>query len=185
MEGTRHEKAVMVIVSYVLGFTTAFIAFGVNEMYGGNISGVQIDSSSLQIFGDNTISDSRVKVGFTEEGLFAVTKHYNRLLSANKNVLSASAISSVDASGFHYSISDAKASDDGQFIYFCEQVSKDSEDCYPYVYSLIQDAVHPVRVNGKLLEMSVLNTESSWSGNSYLTLTTFSSINADEPWMLQ
>ena len=32
LEGHRHEKVVLIITSYVIGFTTAFIAFGINQL---------------------------------------------------------------------------------------------------------------------------------------------------------
>ena len=32
MEGTRNERVIMVMAAYVIGFTTAFIAFGLNQM---------------------------------------------------------------------------------------------------------------------------------------------------------
>ena len=39
LEGSRHEKVIIVLASYVIGFLTAYIAFGINSTYAQNTVG--------------------------------------------------------------------------------------------------------------------------------------------------
>jgi hypothetical protein len=187
MEGTRHEKIVLVLVSYVIGFITAFIAFGMKGeatavvVSTNNTSTELVQNATPQNEQDLRITD----VGFGSDGLFVMTDMYERIVSADKNALSANVIStSEDIPGFYYSIIDAEASRDGKFAYFCEQRVADAESCYPYVYSIDDDTVHAVSVDGQVYTSPIASHESSWSEDGSLILNSLASSDSQYPWIL-
>ena len=181
MEGTRHEKIAIIIASYVIGFTTAFIAFGINQP--DSRMQVQIQggqNNSAQQVSDNDITS----VGYGNDGLFVITSGYERLLSAKASTLGASAISSKGTSGYYYKIVDAEASRDGRFVYFCEQLTQDAETCDPYVYAVEDDSLHMVKADGSAYKSPVATHESAWSDDNDLVLNSMSSAVKDTPWLL-
>lgn len=183
MEGTRHEKVALVAIAYLIGFITAFIAFGVNKIHTGSETLViRHDTSNAEI--QTEAHNAITSVGLDEEGLFAVTSQRERLLSADRDILNASVISSTGEPGFYYSIIDAEASRNGQFAYFCEQLLEEAAECDPYVYELATDMLHPVRMDGELFKPNSNEHTSLWTEDSLLMLNGAVSSDPAQPWNL-
>jgi hypothetical protein len=183
MEGTRHEKIALIVISYVIGFTSAFIAFGVNKIDSGErfipIEDVQAMNSDV-----SDTHHSELSVGVGEEGLFVITKDKERILSANKNLLEASVISSEPISGFFYNIIEAEASRDGNFVYFCEQLMEEDAHCDPYVYSVLDDTLYRVTFEDEKIQPLILAHDSTWTDESTLILNSAVSVDPGQPWKL-
>ena len=183
MEGTRHERIALVIAAYVIGFITAFIAFGV-----GNVSQTDIDSTGVvKNATAQQIQSERKKtsVGIGEDGLFVITAQGERMLSANMQSLGANIIASANGEpGFYFSIIDAEASPNGTYVYFCEQLTEKSEVCDPYIYSLQSDTIYPVKVDGDRYEASIADHNSAWMDESTLVLNGATSLDQMKPWVL-
>lgn len=182
MEGTRHEKVALIIAAYIIGFTTAFIAFGLfksGTFEQTTFVPVQVTRANV---GDLSF---KTNVGLEEDGLYAVTSNYDRILSADKRALTASAISSlVDGSGYHYRIIDAEASRNAKFVYYCEQLSAEAPTCDAFVYDLEKDVVHPVTINGEVASYPVDEHNSYWLGGSTLHVNGATSADGNKPWVL-
>ena len=148
MEGTRHERVALVVAAYVIGFITAFIAFGIGGQKDVEMKNKQagIHNAAAQTI---VSEQNPVSVGIGEDGLFVITDTGERMLSASQQSLNASLISSAGVPGMYYSIIDAEASHNGVHVYFCEQLTADSETCDPYVYSLQTDLIYPVKIDGE------------------------------------
>lgn len=187
MEGTRHEKTAIMLAAYVIGFTTAFIAFGINRL--SDPANMQIETTqSTSLYTEEKGADANAEeitnIGFNKDGLFAITSGYERLLSADKSVLGANISNSVqDTPGFYYSIVDAEASRNGKFVYFCEQISADADNCDPYVYSLQDDSVHPIKLDGEAYKALIAEHESAWSESNHLVLNKMTSVDNITPWV--
>lgn len=183
MSGTRHEKIAIAVVSYVIGFTTAFIAFGVNKIDSNSKEGMYVEQAThkgeLNAVEKTVITD----VNQNDEGLFAVTSWYERLLAANRQ--SANVIAGAVAPGFYYNVVGAQASKNGQYIYYCEQLSKEAATCDPYVYELESDVLYPVKKNGVLVRPDVSKHVSSWTNEDRLLLNGSISLDASSPWNLR
>lgn len=183
MEGTRHEKAALIIVAYVIGFTTAFIAFGL----------FKTSSETQTVFIPTHVTSADVgdlsfktNVGFEEDGLYALTSSYERILSADKRSLTASALSSInDGAGYHYRIIDAEASRNAKYVYYCEQLTDDAPECEPFVYELETDMLHPVTVDGQSVSYPVDEHNSFWLSGSTLHVNDSYSPDATKPWLLE
>lgn len=188
MEGTRHEKTIIIITSYVIGFTTAFIAFGINkisnpEMINDNVI-EPARLTSMQQHEEASNTDGITNVGFGKDGLFAITPTYERLLSADKNSFSATVANSIqNTPGFYYAIVDAEVSRNGKFVYFCEQNDETAKYCLPYVYSLSDDSLHVVKRGGGTYKSPVDGHTSSWSEDNSLVLNGMVSEDNQTPWI--
>lgn len=182
VEGTRHERVVLIVLAYVIGFITAFIAYNFTPQTDINTQ------SSLHVSEKETGQTPQFafNVVFEDDGLYAVTNTYRRIISANKNVLSAAAQANIaEGSGYHYKIVDAEASRNGKYIYYCEQLSESSSTCDPYVYNLETDTVHHVTDEGRHLTFPINDHQSQWLEGSILVVNNEASADFQKPWVLE
>ncbi len=185
IEGHRHEKVVIVVTSYVIGFTTAFIAFGMNQLYmAENVLTTPITQTVVKTNIADTSTDKILSVTTDSEGLSAVTSKKSIILSAKKSTLDSSVIGSTELPGYHVAIIDAEVSRDGSFVYFCEQLSTESDTCVAYVYELSSDILHKVSIDGTVYTPAVTEHTSSWSDANVLSVDGAFSVIASQPWFL-
>jgi hypothetical protein len=183
MEGTRHEKALIIVSAYVIGFITAFIAFGISKTATQNEEYVSFDLKTSQAEESAQVHDA-ISVNVGSDGLYLVTGERERLLSANRNALSASVQLAAAEPGFFYQIVDAEASRDGSYVYYCEQLTEEAANCDPYVYVIADDTLYRVKSDGQLLYPISSSHESMWSGESTLIVNGFVALDAERPWEL-
>jgi hypothetical protein len=185
LEGTRHEKIALVITSYVIGFVTAFIGFGLNQVYlSEQLQSIPAQEISFKQTVQKQNSETIISANLATDGLSAITSERKIFLSANKNVLSGAVIGSSDVPGFHYAIVGAEVSRNGKFVYFCEQFNSDSVMCDPYVYSLSDGMLHTVKRDGAEFQPVIADHNSSWTIDNFLRIQGAQSINAESPWLL-
>ena len=152
MEGTRNERVAIVLTAYVIGFITAYIAFGVMQLESSvKFAQVPAQNTALVIASQNT----DMSVELTESGLF--------LLQGNERTLISAASDSGLAEGTHVDISNYSLSDDESQVYFCELPTLDSESCRPYIYSINDAVVYPVTVGNERVAYDALNHKVSWN----------------------
>lgn len=184
MIGTRHEKALIVLTSYVIGFTTAFIAFGITNM--GNKGEENKDYASSKGQYENIDYTQEHKniaaIGSDDEGLFVTVGGYNRIISGKMPALEASAIASLRGPGYAFEHHGAVVSKNGWLAFYCEQEKEDSVDCLPYVYSLYDDSVHPVTLDGQQVYLDSTKLTSDWSTDNYLIIDGYYSDSIETPW---
>lgn len=181
MEGTRHEKIALIVVAYVIGFTSAFIAFGIND-YTAEKKGIDTNNAQAFINQSANVRHTSLSVGLGEEGLFAITEDKERILSADKH--SSDTTVSERTSGFFHAMIDAEVSRDGEYVYFCEQLMAEDFSCDPYVYSLDQDTLFPVTFEGEHIKPLILSHDSTWTEDNALVLNSAASLDSSEPWKL-
>lgn len=182
MEGTRHEKVLLIVLAYIIGFTTAFIAFGFGNQRSASID---LPAYTPRANAEDSSDALKASVVFKEDGVYVVTSRYDRILSADKNALSSNVLTSIgESAGFHYRVIDAEASRDAKFVYYCEQLSEASETCHPYVYSVDMDAVFPVKLSGEKVEYVVIDHVSAWMEDGALMIGSTVSADVSRPWEL-
>ena len=183
MEGTRHEKIIIAIAAYVIGFSTAFIAFGVNQVNKtapSDFSNAYISPVSAQ----TPVHHMETTVSLAEEGLFAISQERKRILSANRNYLEANVVEALGETGLHYAIIDAEVSPNGKFIYFCEQLTSLDDTCGAFVYSVGADTIYEVSLDSERFRPIVADHESVWNEGNLLLTEGAVSVNADVPWVM-
>lgn len=184
MIGTRHEKAVIVLTSYVIGFTTAFITFGISAMGSDDYKMETKNHSGVNRVVEFKATHKNISaIGEDELGLYVTVGNYNRIISGNKNDLSASVIESISGPGYAVKQHQPTVSPDGWFAFYCEQEEEDSVECNPYVYNLFDDTVHKATLNGQYGSLDIATFTSSWSEDSLLTVNGYQSNDNKSPWL--
>ncbi|MEZ4200106.1 MAG: hypothetical protein R3B69_00660 [Candidatus Paceibacterota bacterium] len=170
----KHEKALLVLTAYVIGFITAYIAFGLTIT--GPKEAVYVTTThSKEIKQHEGATTDGVGVVETSEGLFA-------LLGAQERVLSAQAISFGAGAGYHYDVFVAMASPDGKYIYYCAQEDRTSDSCVGYLYDVLEDKTRQVHNenNDPVLLQSTAKKVSWQDGQLYLPM--YRSYDIMRPW---
>ena len=173
----KHEKVMILALSYVIGFVTAYIAFGLS---GANYSGPQISfQNSAPVATEGGEANKTKEIGATvkADGLYA-------LLGDKERILSAQAIAATEPNlGYHYQIVATKVSPDGKYIYYCAQMIAESEDCYNFVYDISADTIHTVRASQSEEQLqSVIDDLSAVWQNGRLLIDDYMSQSGFEPW---
>jgi hypothetical protein len=201
MEGTKHEKAVLVILSYVVGFTAGFITFGVTSngfsksVPMATVPPVVVEQTTTEMetvvpdpempvsLEEVTSENSTDQVHYTDGRLMANVNGASVLLSAQLATVDAETAKLFAAQGVHEAIPKYTASADGAFIYYCEQHSA-ADSCINFVYDSNAQIIHYVTVDGAKLVTPAATAESATWNNETLTVGTASSIAANTPWKL-
>ena len=104
------------------------------------------------------------------------------MLSVKRSTQGANVIASNATSGFYSTIVADTLSKNSQFVYFCEQQKSDAKDCAAYVYSLADDTLHRVKVNGKSYDPIIEGHTALWNDDTTLVLNGITSTDAIKPW---
>lgn len=203
IEGTKHEKAVLVILSYISGFTAGFIVFAL-----ANTSAVQSpaivmipDEPVMQIETPQTApteesvitpTESSLEASNADEGVQALYKDGRLMASANgASILLSAQLDTVDKEtaklfsdqGVHTAIPKFATSDDGSYIYYCEQHS-DADLCTNFIYDVANQVIQYVTVDDvKLVTPSALAESALWQEGK-LSIGSAISVSSENPWKL-
>ncbi len=163
------------MLSYVIGFVTAYIAFGLSgqvyppEQSAWNEQVSETSQPAANVKGIATTVKS--------DGLYA-------LLNGRERILSAATIEATEPNlGYHYQVIGTAVSPDGKYIHYCAQLTADSEECYNFVYDTAADTIHTVRASDSKAQLtsSVKDTLAVWE-NGRLLIDGYMSISGFEPW---
>lgn len=185
MEGSRHERTYIVATAYAIGFVTAFIAFGIVSPTVPMAQVIVIKGVDATLASVDEVKDESMMPSITQEGLFAIKDGFNRLLSVNKNSLSASAISSSEGAGFYSNVYETVVSPNGLFMYYCEQLEASDETCTPYIYSIGDDTLYPLVLGDEQYLSPIEEQSVAWTNDNLLTINGLVSADALSPWTLQ
>ena len=145
MEGTRNEKALLVLCSYVIGFVTAYIAYGITYTTFSEVAVTEGDTytASVSAAADTTPAANGVSYVLDDAGLTVNVNGEERLLSVNAATLTPEEIATLGAPGVYETMNQVSVSSDGSEVFYCEQFPGESV-CTPYVYSVANDSIRPV-----------------------------------------
>lgn len=166
----HHEPALLVVLAYVIGFTTAFIAFKLADDRAW-LSAVDLSSQEEQRSGE------RPALMLKEGGLFID-------INGQERVLSAKLLDGDFIDGFHSDIASARVSPDGKFVHYCV-VTDDPDRCINFVYSLARDMSYRVKNGDERFISKVEDTNTfGWDSFGRLVLGDYQSASIDEPWRI-
>ena len=195
IEGTKHEKAVLVILSYVSGFTAGFIIFGMSALSSARpVESVIYEVPPPTDVSINMVDEVAAPVEPEAPALTEEVLYKDGRLMANVNgasVLLSAQLATVDAEtaktfanqGVHQAIPKYQASDDANFVYYCEQHSE-ADSCMNFVYDVENQLIQYVTVDGKKLVSNAVTAQTATWNNNMLTIGTATSIDATAPWKL-
>lgn len=195
MDGSRHERAVLVVLSYVIGFLTAFIAFSIGSSsrdiaksevfvyevaheydYRKFASEPSEPDRSFEMLTEVLYQDGRLLVQHGAESL---------LVSLNPEAAGFAADTLVnEPQGHHVTEPTYALAPDGAQLFFCEQQSVNEDVCDTFILDVNERIVRPVKVAGEPLQLSSDEAkEVVWNGRklAFLDLT---SIDETQPWNL-
>ena len=173
-----NERAIIVALSYIIGFTTAFIGFGItpDKLQKADYNRMTFDSVS-----DNFVRANLTATTFntyqSEDGLFIE-------IDGDERIITARATGAGKGPGFHYDIPHYETSPNMQFIHYCEQSTEIPTECTHYIYVTDNHIVYPVEIGGEGVVSQISSLHTHWLNDGRLEIGPFLSMSADEPWML-
>jgi hypothetical protein len=180
----RHEKIVLVILGYIIGFTTAYIGF---YLQAKNVDYIDLDPVSFQeginpyVAGavPNQARASELPTLLQDDtGFYFVT-------DGNKIVISGALYDGVTPGpGFHADIPVSKLSPSDDFVYYCEQETEAANTCNQYVYEVSSHTIYPLKYEGVTRTASLSDDSFSWTTKDTLTNGELSSVSTQKPWTL-
>lgn len=196
IEGTKHEKVVLIILAYIIGFTSGLIAFG---MAASDYEVPYDDSVSTNVFTDpsaedfsalarivpptiQTMNTGSTSVTYEDGRLYATVNTEKILLSISRGVAGDQPQNDFTEQGIHVAVPTYSISADGRFIYFCEQQS-DEPTCASFVYDTLRSIIHFVSAaDQKLQTTNDIALTASWTLDNTLQVGDYSSLATDTPW---
>jgi hypothetical protein len=173
----NHHQALLVGLSYIIGFVTAFIMFGLTVDQGDK---GQVKSSHVSDNNEAIVAESMdTELSETEEGLFFKKNGEERILSALTN-------DSVAETGFHVAIAAAVMSPDALYAHYCAQMDMSVDQCQHFVYSVDEDKTYMVKnAEGEMFTTAVDEAENvQWTATSELTMNGMTA-SGESMWVMQ
>jgi hypothetical protein len=180
----KHERAGLILLSYLIGFTTAFIAYGMQQTDSSSMptiatTDVTSQVATLAVTSNDMLSDVPSELYESEEGLMMQRSGETRLIAAGASFapeLGDDAYETIEAQAL---------SRDGRYAFFCMTTPSVSDSCFPYVYDWEASGLRPVTVGGELGNFAVGDVNAAWSSDGYLQVGRYLSVSSDTPWALQ
>lgn len=199
METTRHERVILLLLAYTIGFTAAYIwlelgddtptSSVVAKNYPVQVVATQDDDKAVPL---SAAANAGVETRSTAGAYYSLYKNGElRLFTPTDPVLLSVSIDSedaqaanlsVDLAGIHADVPAHQISPDGKYVYFCE-VDDESLSCQHYVYDVTEKMLHALSVVGGNLEKLGGEAVAHWQ-NGILYLGNFHSTTSDTPWLL-
>ncbi len=194
MEGTRHEKAIVVIASYVIGFVTAFILFGsqlpvkeTNVVYLPQANTASVVEATLPEVNEAVVEEA-IELGTSVE---YVSGELKISVNGEENLLSFNpALNNGDfevdgmLQGYHYGDLTYKVSQDKSFVFFCEVHEVSNENCHGFIYDVGADRIYPIIKDGSPVFISPKSAvQAIWTAVGIKIGSNYSA-NPSAPWVL-
>lgn len=174
MEGSRHEKIIITIAAYVIGFVTAYIAFGIN---------VTEPTNTVIVHKEKTVTEKLdSSILLNKSGLFYTKNGNMQILTANAASLGSALVDLEPTSGFHYEVIEALLSPNDQYVYFCEQLLSSVPECNPFIYDTEKNVIHTVYLPDGSRSVDLDGYAASWLEDGKLQVGDFVSSSSDQPW---
>ncbi len=188
MEGTRHERVVTVLASYVIGFTTAFILYSSSQVLTQEVF-ITIPEQSASVVLSEQVEESipeakSLDLKYQDGKLEVTVNNESKLLSFNPEVNQFNIEVESLTQGFHYGELKYAISPDNKFIFFCERHDLESESCTGYVYDIAEDMIFPITKEGKEVAISATSAETATWSEAGLNIGSTYSANPSAPWVL-
>ena len=171
IEGTKHEKVVIIVLAYVIGFTAGFICFGVAQSMrhtrtdngmmpvvaeAAPIAPVVADTNNETPTPESVIKPASpaapkaVALAVTYAGgkLQATVGDAVYLLSMKSSGLDSAVQSAFKNQGLHANIPYFAASPDNKYVYFCEQQAA-ADSCNSFIFDVGKNVIEYVTIDGK------------------------------------
>ncbi len=196
LEGTKHEKAVIIIVAYIIGFTSCFIAFGIT----GVMKPVTVPDMMMPVavtpegyegpkenppenMEDAVVASAASTASYEDGKLYATVKGERYVLSLHTDVMKTENVEGFATQGIHANLPTYSTSPDGRFVHFCEQQT-DEDACSHFLFDADRNVIQPMSVDGeRLITSAAVAVSSAWNGDM-LAIGTYTSASSEAPWKM-
>lgn len=195
IEGTKHEKAVLVVMAYIIGFTSGFIAFGVTSMGDAAPSAVPAPTNFVPadytpptenppVVSENAPAGNQSEIATYEDGkLYATVKGERYVLSLHSDIMDVDNVEGFSTQGIHEALPTYSTSPDGRFVHFCEQQTTE-DSCVHFIFDTERNVIQPVSKDGqRYMTTDAVAATAIWSDVG-ITIGSDSSADASTPWKL-
>lgn len=208
IEGTKHEKVVIIVLAYVMGFTAGFICFGVGgpKFIHRAETGVPtqaatmttnevaptgeamqtpepVPAEEIAVASPTNTTSNETAATYTDGKLQIAIGTNTFLLSMKVNDLDNVDTSEFKNQGSHVAIPAYLVSPDNKYVYFCEQ--KTTEDiCNSFIFDVSANAITYVSVDGKKLTTTAATAKAATWTTAGLSIDGKTSIEAGNPSVL-
>jgi hypothetical protein len=193
MNGSRHEKAAITAVSYVIGFTAAYILFGnftststpaIFIKDSGNAAAVITAApAEEEVVQEVAPAEPAFEVTYQEGKLEVTNNDEVKLLSHNPEITKFGSIDST-SQGTHSGDLAFTVSKDNKFVFFCEQGDIEADICAGYVYDVDEDKIYPVTKSGTAAKISISSAKDAIFTAVGLKIGSNYSANPKAPWVM-
>lgn len=201
----RHERALVMLATYAIGFTTAYISFGVagttTPMTANVYTAVENIQTNEQVVesepqvSDNVEEDvvaeaeelkpTSASLEYKEGKLEYLMNGNSILLSFNPEVSDIKLPATTLTQGYHYGDLVFSMFDFGRYVFFCEQHEAKAKVCTPYLYDTVANTIFTVSNQGSQLEITLEEAKNATYGTKGLQIGDYHSTNALTPQSLQ
>ena len=185
MEGTRNERAALVVVSYIIGAITVFI---------GLMSQVALSPTMVDVGTPQTASliqavESKAQpsagiVNYREGLLEVILPTGVRTLSYNPEITGYAVDEEFTFQGMHYDTPVYQVSSNNDHVFFCEKKTPESNLCQPFVYDILSDTIYPVKRLAGTVQIQVTEAQNARFVDGILDFGTMKSNSKANPWVL-
>ncbi len=203
-EGTKHEKIVLVILAYVIGLTSGFIGFGINDHYQYGSQRVMGDMDMMEYFDEEPSSTlpATGRAGYVspttqppeantveadvvyEDGqLLAMTNEGPVVLSVDVEQLGDSIPEALAVQGYHTEPPIFLASPEGKYVYFCEQ-HLGVDECTNFLFNINDVSIQYVQIEKRKFVSPTSQAASAYWALDGLHIGKYTSESVETPWKL-
>lgn len=185
----RHEQIILVILGYVIGFSTAFIFIQSTSQPTHTPQRIESpDVNSYGLVANASINDGSeehstaiTSATVTNEGLFVTVDGKERIVSAG------AIAEDENIAGFHYAIPAYLISPNKDFLYYCAQSEPNDVECTSFVFSARTDSVYPVKniATDTYVTSEVRQLFPEWTPENILKVNGIASVTNETPWLLE
>ncbi len=208
LEGTKHEKAVLVIVAYIIGLCSGFIGFGLSP----NQTSHEKTNAIMPMANNEIIHEGYVPptthppqfeetpvveepsetevssstdetVSYKDGKLYANAGGEMFLLSLRNDIMPVNNVEGFATQGIHKDIPAYNVSASGRYVYFCEQQTETLE-CTNMIFDTETKLIQFVAFAGEKVVTSDANAKSAYWTGDILTVGKYQSTATAEPWKM-
>lgn len=202
LEGTKHEKIVLVVLAYIIGLTSGFIGFGINNYFHDRFHNNIMDDNDMMEYRNSPVLGAGDKAGYIppsgqppkEDGgeesilykngqLTVLTEEGPMVLSVHIDQLGQSIPESLSVQGHHIEPPVYIASPEGKYVYFCEQ-HLGADDCTNLLFDSEAFSIQYVQVEDKKFSIPASQAASAYWAVDGLHIGEYTSESAEIPWKL-
>jgi hypothetical protein len=196
MEGSRHEKAALISVAYLIGAVTVFIGLYsttslgtesrinlVATMPAAVISATDLDKREPSLSAEAAADVVIGNVSYLDGVLAIQTALGRKILSFNPTTSGLEVSADFVRQGAHLGSLPFVSAPGERFVFFCEQKDVPG-DCSPFIYDALVEKVYGVKADSNNLALSLEEAEqTTWDAHG-LSVPRFIVVNPEKPWLL-